>query len=377
MARHGFRHVVVADGDDRLVGIVSQNDLFELQRVGVKEISSDIRHAQDLEGIRQSAVGIRGLAHNMLAQGLGAEALSHFISTLNDLLTIRLIELTQAEFELPQVKWCWITMGSQGRFEQTFSTDQDNGIIFEAEDAGQVTQLKRLFVPFAQAVNQKLDACGFALCKGGIMAGNPHWCLSLSEWQDTFVRWIHEAQPQALLNAAIFFDLRPLFGAEELADALRATLLNNTACGALFLRQMVQNALQCQPPLGVFRDFVYDDSKEFSHTIDMKMYGSRPFVDSARIMSLANHVAATSTAERLRAVSDKVRLGGDDVSAIIEGFYFIQLVRMRHQDSMIGPSAAANRVNPEDLNELDRQILKGAFKQARKLQTRLALDYRL
>ena len=37
----------------------------------------------------------------------------------------------------------------------------------------------------------------------------------------------------------------------------------------------------------------------------------------------------------------------------------------------------ANRVNPRDLNDLDRRILKESFRQARKLQRRLALDYKL
>lgn len=37
----------------------------------------------------------------------------------------------------------------------------------------------------------------------------------------------------------------------------------------------------------------------------------------------------------------------------------------------------ANRVDPEKLNELDRFVLKEALKQARKLQGRIQLDYRL
>jgi CBS domain-containing protein len=36
-----------------------------------------------------------------------------------------------------------------------------------------------------------------------------------------------------------------------------------------------------------------------------------------------------------------------------------------------------NRINPYELHELDRQILKESFKQARKLQSRLALDYQV
>ena len=377
MARRGLRHLLVVDRDQRLVGIVSQNDLFALQRVGVKEISQDIRNANDIESLQASARDIRRLIDTMIAQGVGAEPLTHFISTLNDLLTLRLIELAGNEFKVPDVPWCWVALGSEGRLEQTLSTDQDNGIIFEASTEQEAAELRSGFLPFAQEVNRRLDACGFPLCKGNIMAGNPQWCLSLDEWRGKFSEWIYNAEPQALLNAAIFFDFRPLYGEEALSDRLRGWLLAHTAGGPLFLRHMAQNALQCQPPLGLIRDFVYNDTKEYPHTIDLKMYGSRPFVDAARISALARGVPHTSTAQRLRAVAEKMSLARDDTAAIIDGFYFIQLLRLRRQQQLEGPAGSANRINPDHLNELDRHILKEAFKQGRKLQQRLALEFRL
>ena len=68
---------------------------------------------------------------------------------------------------------------------------------------------------------------------------------------------------------------------------------------------------------------------------------------------------------------------GADVEAMIDGFYFIQQLRLRHQQALAGSEAGANRIDPDKLNELDRYILKEAFKQARKLQDKLRLDYRL
>lgn len=376
MARRNVRHVVVVDQDGKLTGIVSQNDLYALQRVGIKEISTEIGSAQNIDELAHSAGEIRRLADNMLAQGVGAEQLTHFISTLNDLLTLRIIELTQDEFDLPQVRWCWIALGSEGRFEQTFSTDQDNGIIFECA-AASAEQVRQQFLPFAQTVNRKLDACGFLLCKGNIMAGNPMWCMSLDEWRKTFNGWIHDAKPEALLFASIFFDFRPLYGDEELSDSLRHWLLD--ACGRqpMFLRYMAENALRCQPPLGLIRDFVFDHSSEFPHTIDLKMYGSWPFVDSARIFALGHAVPHTSTAQRLRSVMEKMHFPSDEVAAMIDSFYFIQLLRLRHQHDLQGRAGGANRIDPDELNELERHILKEAFKQARKLQSRLRLDYQL
>lgn len=376
MARHGVRRVVVVDGDGRLVGVLSQGDLFALQRVGVKEISNEIRQAVDTAGLRHASLEIRRLADDLMAQGVSTETLSQYLSTLNDLLTVRIIELTVDEFELPTVPMCWIALGSEGRLEQTFSTDQDNGVIFEADDAD-AGRVREALLPFARAVNQKLDACGFPLCKGDVMAGNPRWCLTLDEWRRTFRGWIDEAQPQALLNACIFFDLRPIYGDESLAERLRAWLLAAAADRPLFQRLMAENALQCQPPLGVIRDFVCDGSREFPHTIDLKKRGSLPFVDAARVLGLANRVPYTSTAQRLRAVAEVLPIDADGPEAIIDGFYFIHLLRLRNQVRLHGVRAEANRIDPDDLSRVDRHVLKEAFRQARKLQDRLVVRYAL
>ncbi|MCX7169227.1 MAG: DUF294 nucleotidyltransferase-like domain-containing protein, partial [Proteobacteria bacterium] len=372
-------HVIIVDATGRLVGVVSQEDIYELQRGGIKAVSGAIRNARDMDALIVAAEEIRRLTMQMLTNGSTAEALIQLISTLNDHLTVRIIELTAAEFPLPEIAWCWLSFGSEGRFEQTFSTDQDNGIILEAPDDAveQTEALRQVFLPFAQTVNRKLDACGFTLCKGNIMAGNPELCLSLAEWRGKFSSWLHAANPQALLNATIFFDLRPIFGADHLAEELRDWLLARTGSASLFLRFMAANAVEAAPPLGLIRDFVFEKNRQFPHTLDLKAYGSRPFVDAARIFALANGIAQTSTVQRLRAVAARMEFARDDVAAMVEGFYFIQQLRLRHQqrDGMTGGSA--NRVDPDQLNELHRHVLKEAFKQARKLQQKLQLDYRL
>ena len=376
MARHGLRHILIVDEHGRLVGIVSQNDLFSLQRIGIKEISNEIGGARDMDVLIHAARDIRKLADSMLAQGIGAEQLTHFISTLNDLLALRIIELTQSEFELPSVKWSWMALGSEGRFEQTFTTDQDNAIIFESK-AGDAERTRQQFLPFAQAVNRKLDACGFLLCKGNIMAGNPMWCLSLDEWRRKFSGWIETPHPTALLSASIFFDFRPLSGEFELTTDLRNWLLDACRNNSLFLRQMAENALQFRPPLGIFRDFRVAKSEKFPHTIDLKMVGLWPFINTARVFALAHGVAETNTVRRLQAIEEKMNFTSGAIPAIIDSFYYIQRLRLTHQHNLQGLEEGANRINPDTLNPLDRRILKEAFKQARQLQNRLALEYQL
>ena len=134
--------------------------------------------------------------------------------------------------------------------------------------------------------------------------------------------------------------------------------------------------MNAAPPLGMIRDFVYDNNPEFPHTLDLKAFGTRPFVDAARIIALAHGIPHSSTTARLRAAAEQKKLGGDDIDAAIEGFFVIQKLRLLNQRADIRPGAE-NRVDPDKLNELDRQVLKEAFKQAKRLQSRLQLEYRL
>ncbi|MDP1898372.1 MAG: putative nucleotidyltransferase substrate binding domain-containing protein [Sulfurimicrobium sp.] len=51
-------------------------------------------------------------------------------------------------------------------------------------------------------------------------------------------------------------------------------------------------------------------------------------------------------------------------------------MRLHHKQTEHG-EALTNKVDPDSLNSLDQRILKEAFRQARKLQTKLGLDYQV
>ncbi|MBI5006280.1 MAG: CBS domain-containing protein [Nitrosomonadales bacterium] len=380
MAKHGFRHVLVVE-NEKLVGLVSEKDLFALQRVGLRQIGSTIRHAATPQVLQQGAADIRRMAHNMMAQGVAPEQLTQFISAFNDLLTARIVELECKASGLTGTPLheglCWMALGSEGRFEQTLNTDQDNAIIFEVPAGMTADQVREKLLPVARRINETLALCGFPLCKGEIMASNPKWCLSLEEWKRTFNAWISGGSPESLLNASIFFDFRSLYGAEHLADDLRGWLARVASDNSRFLHMMAENALRNRPPLGMVRDFVVGKENK----LDLKLNGITPFVDAARIFSLAAGVAQTNTIQRLRASAEKLNMHASEIDAWIDALLFIQVLRLRHHDEVsaqgAGDGELDNLIDPEKLNELDRRILKEAFRQARKLQARLALEYHL
>jgi len=377
MARRGIHHVVVTR-EGKAFGVLSETDLFALQRVGVTQVSDAIRCAAERTQLETAAADIRVLAGNLLAQGVAADQLTRIVSTLNDLLTARLVELELARDGIRSEELCWLALGSEGRHEQTFATDQDNGIIFAGPVDSDPQRIRARLLPVAQRINEGLAACGFPLCKGGIMASNPRYCLSLPEWKHTFGDWMSNADPQALLNAAIFFDFRALFGAAELAQELRRWVASAASGQPLFLRLMAENALRNAPPLGLIRDFAVAEHEGRPDTLDLKLNGAVPFADGARILSLAAGDSHTNTAERLRTAGPARGVPSAEVEAWVEAFHFIQLLRLRNQQQRAAAGMCPdNLLVPSRLNDLDRRILKEAFRQARRLQERLRLDYRL
>ena len=377
MTEHRFRHALITEAGT-LVGVVSERDLFALQRLGLSELTLEIRLARDVEAVARLADRVRQLIRLLVGQGVAAEHLTQYMSVLNDLVCQRIIDLVRKGYHWDRISWCWLAFGSEGRLEQTFATDQDNGLIFEAHAGAGVGSTRGQLLPFARAVNEALDECGYPLCPGGVMASNPEFCLSTSEWRAKLGGWVDESDPQALLRAAICLDFRALHGDARLATDLRDGFLGVARKRQTFLRLLAEQALQARPPLGRWRDFTTEDVPDAPGTMDLKRYGLSPFVDCARVLALANGVPYTSTAERLRGAATAGALTRARATASVAAFFFIQRIRLLHQARLeaLTPERA-NRIDPEDLNELDRRTLKAAFRIGRDLQQRLALDYQL
>ena len=153
-------------------------------------------------------------------------------------------------------------------------------------------------------------------------------------------------------------------------------MLERARATPIFLRHLAEQALMARPPLGIFGGFETEGAAGGPRTLDLKKSGAWIFVDCARVAALATGVSHTGTAERLRQAGARLGIAGQETDGWIEAFFFIHLLRLRHQTAYV-PPADANRIDPDTLNEVDRRTLKEASRQAGKLQSRIALDYQL
>ncbi|WP_085664102.1 MULTISPECIES: DUF294 nucleotidyltransferase-like domain-containing protein [Pseudomonas] len=378
MTERHIAHVCLVE-KRRLCGVVSERDLFSLQRVDLVHLARTIRHAPRLDTLVSLRGEISQLVERMLAHGASSTQITQIITLLNDHTVCRVIELALAERGDPGVPFSWLCFGSEGRREQTLHTDQDNGILFEAADGAEANAIRARLLPLAQYINQCLAQCGFTLCKGNVMAGNPELCLSRSEWARRFSGFVREASPENLLGSSIYFDLRVVWGDEQGCEQLRQGLLEQVADNRIFQRMMADNALRQRPPVGRLREFVLTrQGNDKAATLDLKVQGLTPFVDGARLLALANGIGACNTLERLRQLVAKGVIEALDGAAYEEAYHFIQQTRMQqHQRQTRDNLPYSNRLDPDSLNHLDRRILRESLRQAQRLQSSLALRYQL
>lgn len=377
MSRHGIRHVPLTEAG-RVVSLVSERDLFALQRRSLRQLGAELRAAQDLRTLQALAPEVPALARQLLAQGVAARTLTELVSHLNDALVERVVALLAAQHALDLGRACWVAFGSEGRSEQTIATDQDNGLVLD--DGVEPTERERWLV-MARAANAALDACGFPLCKGGIMAGEPACTQTRAGWAAAFSGWMGQGQPADLLKAGIFFDLRPIAGNADLALPLRALIREQAPTHPRFLRLLAANSLNFRPALNWHGglDSVPDGG---AHWIDLKLHGAAVFVDAARCLALAHGLAALGTRERLLGAGEAMGVPRREREGWAAAFDAVQMLRLRAQVEPLAPSpvpsvaaAQPNRINLDTLNDLDRRLLRDALQAARRLQQRVEMDW--
>ena len=372
MTRLNVHHLPVLDGQ-RVVGMLTASDLARLQSANSAFIAADIRKSGSLEELIGACKRLPELQYQLANSGVSARHIGEAISNITDSLTLRLIEMAEAQIGPPPVPYVWLCGGSQARAEQSSHSDQDNALLIS--DHLQPEQ-EPWFAELANRVCAGLDACGFVYCPGEAMARNPQWRQPLRVWRRYFQNWIDKPEPMALMLSSIFFDLRPVHGDAELFEALQEETLHRTRGNGIFTAYLVANALQFRPPLGFFRTFVLIHGGEHDDTFDIKHRGIVPITDIARILALAQGLPQINTDERLQAAAAAHALSGEMADNLRDALELISSLRIRHQAGQIRQGLRAdNYLPPDALSELERKHLKDAFRVIQEMQHTLENRY--
>jgi CBS domain-containing protein len=357
-----IHHLAVERGG-RIVGVVTSHDIMLLQGHSPYYLFKEIRGQQRISGLYPLAQKIPEVIRGLIEEGAKASNITQMIAILNDHILERMLTLLEEELGAPPVSYCWLLLGSEGRREQTFKTDQDNAILYAdpvndtERDAAEI-----YFKEFASRAIDHLVKCGYPLCPGEIMAINPKWCQPLSVWKGYFATWIAAPDPTELLNATIFFDFRAGFGNAALARELRHYMNEKIRHKDIFLFHLARQCTSTRIPLSFFKNFMVDRDGEHKDALDIKRQGLTPFVNFGRVLALKHGINETNTMARLKALYDGEFLS-EELWASANDAYDLQMQqRLVHQIGQIAEEKEPdNHINPKQLSDLEKRMLKEAF----------------
>ncbi|OGR13522.1 MAG: cyclic nucleotide-binding protein [Desulfobacula sp. GWF2_41_7] len=374
MHENNKRHVAVYSQSGDITGIISQKDLISAQAESAYLLIKTALSARNMGQIENIHSKLEKILFDPLRNGANPEYITRLISACSDAVINRVVIFSMEKTGPPPCRFAFLTMGSEGREEQTLISDQDNAIVFE--DTKDPEKTKSYFDTLAGLICNHLDRAGYSFCKGGNMAQNPKWCQPLSQWKTYFNTWVRTSNPETLLYSSIFFDFRCTFGDMALADELKQFLIDTINGWPGFLRHLTENALYYKPPITRFGKFLVETEGDEKGFLDLKN-AMLPIIDFARIYALKNGISQTNTMTRLFRLYTRHVLTGKEYMDIVRGYNYLMQLRFIRQITTIMDEQKKpdNYINPGNLSSIDHILLKEIFRLIDKLQQKLNLEF--
>lgn len=377
--RHNAKYLIVLD-EQNPIGMVSQSDILKvlISRPGI--LTNRFRETDSIKELAS-------LTRQMVDAAVDAQETNHRPSTAVRLLSEthliaqrRAIELTLKRLEdkgfgKPPVNFAVLIMGSGGRLEMLLNPDQDNGLIIEDTPESESEEVQAWFQRFSERMNRNLDRIGYELCPGEIMASNPAYRKTLSQWKKQIRHVTRKPSEKAARWANVMFDFDTLYGDDSLTVELRRHTLAELEKKPRLLKMMADHDAEGKPALGFFNQLLISKN-ESGEYVDIKRNGLRIIADAARIFSLQNGVAVQNTTDRLNALVRVGKLSDDFKDSVQEAFEELIDLLLTHQINQAKNGKQLDKlINPEKLSRQSRSTLRMAMRAVKRFQEKLQDDY--
>lgn len=371
MTRHRVSHMPVCEqSDNDLLGIVTQTDVIRHQIATSVFMVGDIARAPSSAAIADVLTELPRLLVSLLTNGNSAYGTGRIISSITGAVTRRLLELAHEKFGEAPIAYLWLACGSQGRQEQTGSTDQDNCLILE--DTYDETLHSDYFRQLANFICDGLNECGYVYCPGNMMASNSRWRQPVSVWQSYFTQWISRPGKESQLLASVMFDLRPIAGDASLYEPLINLSRSEARSNSIFIAHMSTNCLAHPPPLGWFGKIRTRKDGPARGRIDLKYDAIAPIVELARLHALSSGAVPVNTLERLQTEGDTSVISPSGRENLAEAYETTSMLRLNQQASQIEQSVPPdNLIDPTMLNSAQRNRLRHSLQTIKDIQAAL------
>ncbi|MCG6302678.1 DUF294 nucleotidyltransferase-like domain-containing protein [Vibrio vulnificus] len=359
MLQYNIRCLPVVN-NGKVSGLLTTTHLVHNHRTQSLFLIEKIKYASSINALAALKEERQTIFQALVESGVSAEIQGKVMSMIMDAFTRRLIQLNEEVLGPPPCDYAWMVAGSHARNEVHMLSDQDSAIVL-SDDA--TDEHKLYFTHLAMRVCNGLAACGYPLCDGKYMAASPKWCQPVSRWKEYYQKWVASPEYNKLLSISVFLEVRSVHGNRELVEQIQQHLHHCIQRSANFIPALVRDAIDTQPPLGIFNHLVLEKGGQNSNTLNIKKYALNLIIDLARIFSLSAGGSLTGTEERFRFAAEHGTLSKGSCDNIIGAYRFITQVRFRHQlNAILAGKTPDNHISPDEFSSFERKHLKDAFK---------------
>jgi CBS domain-containing protein len=365
----GLHHMPVVDDAGRLTGMFDLHEAVTAAMPGLIANIDRLTHESSLDGLREVKAAQVQLAADLFAEHVPAPDILDLVSSINNdihrrLLALELAMLRDEGWGEPPVAFCTIVMGSGGRGESLLFPDQDHGFILEDYADSEHARIEAFFIELASRITDELDQLGFPRCRGGVMATNPVWRKTRSQWRRQLDRWMAKRTEAALLFCDILFDFRAVYGTDAFAEELRDLIVASCCQNPAFLLQMYGVQTEHRVGLGWFNRLL-TERHDTAHKgeINLKRAGVLPLTEAVRLLALKEGIRTTGTLARLEELAAAGRVDRDVEDQLHAAFEHIAGLQLRQQIADYqGGRPVCSFVDPDRLTTREIGLLKQAFK---------------
>ena len=379
MLKHKITHLCITkDGttNSELTGILSEHDIIVIRGNNASALVKEVKRAKNPEYLHQIRQRAQHVLERYIEQQIPITFITKIISAINNSITEKIIDLAIGSMPTsPPTTFAWLAIGSQGREEQLLLTDQDNALVFNDVPEAQYETTKQYFLTLSKKINEGLNTVGFEFCPADMMASNPKWCLSVSQWKNQFERWIKRPDEDNLMLCTIFFDFEHIYGNKDLVSKMSQDIFESIDSYEIFLNYLGLNALKNPPPLSFFRQFLVEQSGEHKDQFDIKARAMMPLVDAARLLILSKNIKAhNNTIVRFTKLAELEPQNKELYNDCIEAFK--NLLRFRTEQGLAN-NDSGRFIDLKSLSKANRLELKSCFKAVKEVQELIQVRFKL
>jgi CBS domain-containing protein len=362
MIREQVDHLVVENRGE-ITGMVASYQIMSYQGASPLYLFSEISAQRDIPGLYAISQRLPVLVRTLIEEGARAGNITKMITAFSDHALKRLLRLLLDEMGPAPVPFCWLMLGSEGRREQTFRTDQDNALVYQdPADEKEREAASVFFHKFAASAVEHLEACGYPQCKENLMVTNPMWRVPYSIWLDYFDKWIGKPVSEEVTVHTFFLDFRPGYGNTSLGKGMKDRLVDWAKASQTYQEYLARDCLLNWPPLSFFGKFVVEKDGRQTIRLDLKNRALAPFVNFARLMAMRNGIRETNTLDRLQRLAEHGHISQGLFADLREAYEFNFQLNLVNQLRMVEAGQEPHNVlDPAELTDLERRSLKESF----------------